>query len=296
MEEPDEVGAQIDDLVVELLAGDVLVVDAGVAGGDAEGQVVALQQGHGVGDLLVYALAAAGVVGLLKALQGDGGDKVTHPQHILAELLVDQGGVGKGEEGRIAVLLAQGDQILLAHQGLAAGVDVEVDAQLLTLGDDGVDLIKGQVQLVAVLGGPAAGAVQVAGGGGIQQNGPGDVAAVLLAHLLLLGPAHQVGVHKEVVEQGLEHVGIRLSPDLLNQLMPAGVFVVDHVVEGLALGGQRLRAGKLVHQLHHLGHVVHGILIQVVEHLGQTVAFQAVRNLHLVFPLSRHNNTFLLWL
>ena len=79
VEEPHEVGTQVDDLVVELLAGDVLVVDTGVAGGDTEGQVMALQQGHGVGDLLVHALAAAAVVGLLESLQADGGDEVLHP-------------------------------------------------------------------------------------------------------------------------------------------------------------------------------------------------------------------------
>ena len=94
---------------------------------------MALQQGHGVGDLLIHALATAGVVGLLEALQADGGDEVLHPQQILAELLVNEGGVGEGQEGHVVVLLAQGDDVLLPHQRLAAGVDVHIDAQFLTL-------------------------------------------------------------------------------------------------------------------------------------------------------------------
>ena len=246
-----------------------------------------LQQGHGVGDLVVHTLSAAGVVGLLEALQTDGGDKVAHTQHVLAELLVDQGGVGKGEEGRIAVLLAQGDQVLLAHQRLAAGVDVQVDAQLLALSNDGVNLIKGQVELVAVLRRPTAGAMQITGGGGVQQDGPGNVAAVLLAQFLLLGPAHQVCIDKEVVEYRLEHTGVGLGPDLLNELVPTGVLVVNYLIKCLPLEGQGV-AGKLVDQIHDLAHVVHRVLVQIIIHLGQAVALQTVRNLHLGFPLSRH--------
>ena len=282
VEEPDKVRAQINDLVVELLAGDVLIVDAGIAGGDAEGQAMALQQGHRVRDLLIHALAAAAVVGLFEALQADGGDEVLHPQHILAELLVDEGGVGEGQERGVAVLLAQGDDVLLAHQGLAAGVNVQIDAKLLALGDDGVDLVKGQIELIAVLRRPAAGAVQVAGRGGVQQDGPGDVAVVFLAQLLLLGPAHQVGVDKEVGEDRLQHVGIGLGPDLLDELIPTGLGIADDLVEHRALGRQGV-SGKLIDQIHHLVHVVHGILVQIIEYLGQTVTLDTIRNLHNVF-------------
>ena len=101
------------------------------------------------------------------------------------------------------MLFAQGDQVLFAHERLAAGVDVHVDAHLLALRDDRVDLLEGQVQLVAVLRGPAAGAVQVAGRGRVEQDGPRDVAVVRLAQLLLNGPADDVGVEEEVGECSL---------------------------------------------------------------------------------------------
>ena len=134
------------------------------------------QQLHGLYDLLIDALAPAAVGGLLKApLQRDGGDEVFHPQHVVGKFLVDQGGVGEAQEDAVIVLVAQGNQVILAHHGLAAGVDIDVNAQILALGDDIVDLVKGQVELVAVLRRPAAHAVEVAGGGGVQQNGPGTL-------------------------------------------------------------------------------------------------------------------------
>ena len=79
---------------------------------------------HGPHDGLVGAGAPAAVGGLLKALHADGGDKVLHPQHLLGELAVDEGAVGKGQEHAVRVGLAQADDVVLAHHGLAAGEDV----------------------------------------------------------------------------------------------------------------------------------------------------------------------------
>ena len=203
VEVPDEARAEAADEVDERLRGDGIDVGAGVAGGKAEGQVLVVQDLHGAHGLLIDAVAAPPVGDLLKALQTDGGDEVLHAQHLVGERLVDQRAVGEGEELAVAVLFAQGDQVLFAHERLAAGVDVHVDAHLLALRDDRVDLLEGQVQLVAVLRGPAAGAVQVAGRGRVEQDGPRDVAVVRLAQLLLNGPADDVGVEEEVGECSL---------------------------------------------------------------------------------------------
>ena len=79
----------------------------------------------------------ATVIGcFLKALDADGWDKVFDSQHLVGKFLVDEGGIGKAQELAIAVLFAQGNQILFAHQRFAAGVDVHINAQLLALGDD----------------------------------------------------------------------------------------------------------------------------------------------------------------
>ncbi len=125
------------------------------------------------------------------------------------------------------MLAAESYKVVLAHQGLAAGVYVDVHPQLLALGDYRVDLVEAQVQLVAVLRRPAAGAVQVAGRGGVQQEGPGDIAAVFLPQLLLPGPAHQISVDDEVLKGGLEHVLVRLCKDAVHEPVQSAVRVLD---------------------------------------------------------------------
>lgn len=56
VEEPDKQGAAVNDVVKERLAGNIRIVPAGIAGGDAEGEMMLLQQSHGLLDLLIYAL------------------------------------------------------------------------------------------------------------------------------------------------------------------------------------------------------------------------------------------------
>ena len=86
------------------------------------------------------------------------------------------------------MLLANLDEVVLAHQRLAAGIDVDMGAEGLALRDDGVDIIEREVLLITILGSPAAGAMQIASARGIEQDGPRNVALVLLAVLFLLGP------------------------------------------------------------------------------------------------------------
>ena len=242
-----------------------------------------LQQLHGPVYLLIDPLATPAVVGLLEALQADGGHEVLHPQHLPAEVLVDEGAVGEGEELAVAVLFAQGDHVLLPHQGLAAGEDVHIGAQLLALGDDGVQLLQGQVQLVAVLGVPAAGAVHVAGGGGVQQNGPGHVAALPLRRLLLGGAAQQAGVENEVPEEGLPHLRVQLI-DLHNELVPVVLFV-DGPAEGGTLGAVPVRRDQLIHQVHQLGNIGLRVLFQI----GQRLLDGGVQGRVFHFPCDPHD-------
>ena len=210
VEEPHEQCAGIDHVIEEFFAGNIGVVFAGVAGGNAEGQLVFLQQPHGIGNLLVYTFAATTIVGILEALQRNGGHKVLHPQHLPAEVLVDQRAVGEGQKFAVRVHLAQLDQISLAYQRLAAGVDVEIGAHFLALTDDGIDGLQTQVQVVAVLGSPAAGTMQVAGRGGVQQDRPRHIAAFLLFHLILNSAALQAGVEQKVFKKCFAHSGIQL--------------------------------------------------------------------------------------
>ena len=155
------------------------------------------EQVHGALDLGVGTLAAAGVGGVLVALGRDSGDEVAHADHVLAERLVDERGVGEAQEDAVRVHLADLDEVVLAHERLAARVDVDVAAELRALVDDGVDVLQREVQGMAVFCRPATGAVQVAGARGVKEDRPGNVAAVLLARLLLHRPCHDVAVHDE---------------------------------------------------------------------------------------------------
>ena len=183
VEVPGEHAALADQQVEELVAGDHLIVLAGVADGHAEGDAVAVHQIHGVQRLLEVTLPTASVVGLLEALHADGHEEVAHPQHLLTEFLVDEGAIGEGMERHVPVLFAQADDILLPQQRLAAGKETGVGAQRLGLCQHPIHLLKGQALLVAVLRRPAAGAVHIAGGGGVHEDDPGNVALVLFGQL-----------------------------------------------------------------------------------------------------------------
>lgn len=140
-------------------------------------------------DLCVGTFAATVVGGVLIALGADGGDKITYANHVVAEGLVDQRGVGKAQECAVLVLLANPDEVPLAHQWLATSVDVDVGTQSFALRNDRVDVFEREILLVAVLGGPAARTMQVAGARGIEQDGSRNVALVLFAVLFLLWPS-----------------------------------------------------------------------------------------------------------
>ncbi len=94
-------------------------------------------------DLFVCALAAAGIGGALVALGADGRDKVCNADHIVTERLVDKRGVGEAEEHAVLMLFANPDQVVLADEWLATGIDVDVRAEFFALCDDGVDVIEG---------------------------------------------------------------------------------------------------------------------------------------------------------
>jgi len=165
------------------------------------------------------------------------------------------------------VLAADLDEVFLAYQRFAAGVDIEVHTHFLALGDDGVDFVKAQVQLVAILRRPAAGAVQVARGGGIQQDDPRDVAVVLPAVFLLDGPAQNVGVEDEVGEEGLQLIPIHVVEQIQDELVHVVGGVLHHGAYRCPLAFKAVRAstGQLVHPVHQLGHVFLRVLFQITQ-------------------------------
>ena len=235
---------------------------------------------HGTLDGLVGALAAAGVGGFLEALDGDGRDQVADTEHLVGEGVVDQGAVGEEQEAALRMLVGQRDQVVLADGRLAAGIDVEIGAQGLALVDDAVKIIEGQVQAIAVLGRPAAGAVQVACRGRVHQDGPGDVAAILLAGIA----EHRVGDDVAIDHEAFHQVAHDLRIDVIEaahgELVPVVGRVGDDLLDQLELAGEAVVLVELQHHVAHLLHVVRRILGQIVIGLHDGGTFHPIGNIH----------------
>ena len=159
---------------------------------------------------------------------------------------------------------AQVDEVVLADERLAAGVDVDVGSQLDALVDDGVDFLVGEVLLVAVFRRPASGAAQVAGARRVEQDGPGDVAVVLVAHRFLLRPGEHVRVNDERLDEAIPDPGIHVGENLHDKLVPIR-FVIDCLVKGRTLGWEHVVGCDFVNHVHDLRDVSLGIFKQVVD-------------------------------
>ena len=167
------------------------------------------QKLHCLGHFAECAVAAAPVCSFLEALDADGGHEVFHAGHLLAESVVDERAVDERQEHAVRVCFAQ--VVFLADERLTAGVDVNMRSQLLALADDGIEVLVAEVEIVPVFCCPAAGAMQVASAGGIHQHRPGDVAAMLLAVSLLLGPCQEIGIHDEGAQQVVSYLRIEVE-------------------------------------------------------------------------------------
>ena len=225
-----------------------------------------LEQVHGVHDSGIVALAAAGIVCLRGALDGQHKGNVAQAHHFFAEGLVDQGGVGVDGKLHIIVLFGQLQDVLLAHQRLAAGQHVQVHAQLLALSDDLVHILKAEVVLVAVLTGPAAHAVHVAGRGGVKQDQPGNVALVLHAVLADGLGAPEESLIAQVQGHGAGNIGVGLVQHTVDQLGPLAVRVAQGLFGALVSLIAEGASVKLLCQIHDLTHGLFRILICMRKH------------------------------
>ena len=163
------------------------------------------------------------------------------------------------------MLLAQANQIIFAYQWFAAGVDVHIDAQFLALPDDGVNFLKAQVQLVAIFSGPAAGTVQVAGTGGVQQDRPRNITVVLLTEFFLNGPADNIGIEEEIHKERFQYAVVHTLKSVHNQLVHIVVRVVDDSAEGISLLLKAVGAGsgQLIHPFHKFGEIALRVFFDV---------------------------------
>ena len=173
----------LDDHIEERITCDGLNILARVADRCAENQTVLLHQIHGMHDLFKASGATAGIIDFLISLQTDRYREIADPHHLFTKCFIDQRTVCKCMECAVIMLLAQTDQICLAHKRLASGIHIEVNAKLLALCNNGIQIFKGKIQLMPVLGSPTAGTVHVTGTGRIHQNQPRHLALQLFPFL-----------------------------------------------------------------------------------------------------------------
>ncbi len=183
------------------------------------------------------------------------------------------------------MLLADLDNILFAHQRLAAGVDVEEDTDLLALLDDAVDLIEGEVQLVAVFRGPAAGAVEVAGGGRIKKNGPRSVAVILVADIILPFPSDEGSVEDEVHEKALEDAFVKISGDMEDIIVIGVLRVIDGGTDVVALILEAV-SGEPVNPVHKLRQVLFRVFDDFVYLMLDGELRHFVLDVHSIFSFA----------
>ena len=135
MEIPYKICAQINHGIIKFFRSNRIIVCTGVAAGNAIDQFLFPKKGHCFCYFLINTVSAAAVSGFFKAFDADSRDEVTDAQHFVCEVFVDERGVRKREKLAVAVLFAQGNEVLFAHERLAAGVNIQVYAELFAMRD-----------------------------------------------------------------------------------------------------------------------------------------------------------------
>ena len=131
---------------------------------------------------------------------------------------------------------------------------------------------------MAVFGGPAAGAVHIAGGGGVHQNEPRDVAAVLFGVLLGLLIAAEAALVHRVGEEVPEDIGVGLIQDALDIVRPFAIglarYHAQHL-EGFLFPHAALDLFGHIHQVLRGGRGILGaaLLDEVIQYLFESLAF-----------------------
>ena len=127
---------------------------------------------------MIGTVATTHIGRILIALNAEGQRKVTHTLNFLHKSIVNQRAVREGKKRTVRILLTQADDILFAYQRLAAGENIHKGAYRLALLDNTGKSFKAECGFFSIFRGPAALAVQVAGGCGIDQDCPWDIAVV----------------------------------------------------------------------------------------------------------------------
>ena len=160
-----------------------------------------------------------------------------------------------------------------------------MDAQLLALPDDAVQLLIGEVELAAVLRRPAAGAVQVAGGGGVDEHRPGDVAIVLLLKRFVDVGFQEGAVDGEIFKHRPARAVVHVIPQAHHKSVPVVAGVGEPFLDALDRAVDAAAGGhELLNQRDHLRQPRVGILVDIIVHLFETRGLQCRLDLHEFHP------------
>ena len=153
-----------------------------------------------------------------------------------------------------------------------------MDAEFFALADDRIDILEAQIELVAVIGSPASGAVQIAGAGGVEQDGPGNVAAVFAACLLLLRPCEQVRFHQEGFQQRGHDLFVEMQR-LHDELVPV-ILLLERSTKRLALLGKQRFGHQRLEHVHNRVDMSFGIFDDIVDELVQSCTLHVLACIH----------------
>ena len=262
-EEPCKLRPHIDHLVEIFFASDHLRICGSIAAGNAKGQFSLFQNIHSMDDFLVSAISSSGIRRIFKSLDTDGRHEVLHPQHFVCKRLIDQRSVCECREYTVRVFLTETDDIFLSHQWLSTSKQIDVCTESNSLIDDIVHLFIGQVHMVSILCRPAAGAFQVACTGGIQKDGPGDIAVIFLFIILLPLIPQQTTVDDQVFKHPVSHARINVRPQAHYKLMPVVILIQHYLPDSIPLFFQRIFPVKPVKPIQKFRQVFLRILIHI---------------------------------
>ena len=279
-EQPHELRAEIDQTVIVGFTADHIHIFAGIAAACAKEQLPLPQNIHRTDNLLIGSFSAPVIRSIFEAFNRDCGYEILYPKHFVRESFIDQRSIGKGQEGRFRVTFAQGDDILLPHQWFTAGINEEVATELLSLSNHTVQLFQCQIQFIAILRCPAAGAVQIAARCGVHQDGPGNVTVIFGAVGKAGGRSDHTGVDDEILHQFAPLPIVNFRIDTFYQLIPVTVLVQQDVPHHSGLVFDAAALVVLNQPIAHFDGVMLKILIHVFQRLFGSENLETVRNTH----------------
>ena len=164
------------------------------------------------------------------------------------------------------MFFTQAYDIFFADQRFSAGINVKISAQIFSLCDNAVDLIEGQIQLMAVFSRPASGTVKIAGRGRIQKNRPRRITVVLLTNFLLPFPADEIRIENKVRKEFLYNAGIHIFQHMHDELIPVRLLIGQRLTKSLSLLRKAVFsvAGKPVHHIQQFYRILLGIMFDVI--------------------------------